>query len=109
MAGPLRLHTPTNEALATSAKNQLTTALTQLLDPQNPGSGYTHSPPPGPQHGWCSSPMAMNIEVLSGAARRTETNSAALTLRVRSKDATLPKPRKVVSRLRLSCKARPLP
>jgi hypothetical protein len=105
----LRLHTPANIALAASAQTQVTTALTQLLDPQNPGSGYTHTPPTGTQNGFCSGPIAMNIEVLSGAARRQETTVAALTLRVRSKDGTLPKPRKVLSRLRLSCKARPLP
>jgi hypothetical protein len=105
-----RLRTPEYQQVAADDNMLVSTALQRLLDPQNPNAGYTNAAPlAAAQRNFCSEPMTMNLEVFSGSARPREATVPALTFKVRSKDNRLPRPRKEVSRLRLICKARPLP
>jgi hypothetical protein len=46
-------------------KAALETALAALVDPANPGAGYTNAPPlAASQQNLCTAPMTMNLEVL---------------------------------------------
>src|SRR5262249_46192267 len=106
----LRIHTAQMQQFAADDVAQINTAITHLLDPQNPGAGYVNSAPTtGSQHNFCSQPMAMNLKILSGSSVRNESTVTAITFKTLSKDTTTPRARKNVSKLRLVCKARPLP
>ena len=93
---------------ATQAK--IEAALHALLDPMNPGAGYSNGPPlTASQASFCSAPMGLNIEVFSGSARPNERATTALTLRTRSRDNNSSRHRTQLSQLHLTCKARRLP
>jgi hypothetical protein len=102
---------PTSKRTRNAAQKQiletdaaaLQQALRHLLDPADPDSGFVHAPPlTAAQQNLCSQPFP--VQVLAGGLRR-----GAVTLKVRSEDAVLPKPRQGLSTLKLACTARPLP
>ncbi len=87
------------EAVANIAK--VSTALTQLLDPQDPGAGYSKGIPlTAPQKNFCSQPLKMKTFVIQTVKDRAKRR---LAIRTVAKDGSFPRPKGKRTMLRLSC------
>jgi hypothetical protein len=86
----------------------LTTAVTHLFDPDNPGAGFTNQAPlNASQTNLCSEPKTLTIFAASN--KPNESARARYTVRMKTKDGRVPRGRTKRSLLRLTCSARPLP
>ncbi|GIW45634.1 MAG: hypothetical protein KatS3mg077_2916 [Candidatus Binatia bacterium] len=87
--------------LATQNVAQVVTALTQLLDPQDPGAGYSKGLPLlANQKDWCSQPLEMKALVVQTAKDKAKRRVA---IRTTAFDGSLPRPKRKTSMLRLTC------
>ena len=81
----------------------LQNALQHLLDPSNPGAGYSQAPPlSAAQQHFCSAPFAIDVALTHGGTR-------SLSLITRSTDLSLPRAGVDTSRLKLTCMSNPAP
>jgi hypothetical protein len=87
------------EAVANIAK--VSQALTQLLDPQDPGAGYTKGIPlTALQKNFCSQALKMKTYVIQTAKDK---GKRRLVIRTVAKNGDYPRPKSKRSMLRLSC------
>ena len=84
----------------------LQNALQHLLDPSNPGAGYTQAPPlSAAQEHFCSAPFAIDVSLDTAF---THSSKRSLSLITHSTDQS-PRARADTSRLKLTCRANPVP
>jgi hypothetical protein len=78
-------------------------AFTALLDPNNPGAGYTNAIPlSATQQGLCSEPIGLKVFAPS-TTRVSDRRKVQLTIKTKSANNSFPRPRRERSRLRLIC------
>jgi cysteine-rich repeat protein len=109
LQSPLRRYGryPVVEAQANSNHAQVNAALTALLDPNNPGLGYTNSPPlSAAQTNFCSGTML--LEAFSSDFGSFGSRTLTQLLKTKSSDNSVPRPKRAVSQLKLTCEPRPL-
>ena len=87
--------------LAVANVNKVATALGQLLDPQDPGAGYSKGLPLlASQKDWCSQPLELKALVVQTVKDRAKRR---VVIRTKAFDGSLPRPKAKASMLRLTC------